>query len=102
LKTTDGGTTWITRNSGTTENLSSVNFPDSNTGYAVGGNSWDPLGIIRKTINGGGVGLDETHMHAIKLKFTQTLPAATLRSKPPPRGTSPSSTSTAGNSSSAK
>lgn len=37
LKTTDGGQTWITQVSGTSNELRSVFFTDVNTGYAVGG-----------------------------------------------------------------
>ena len=37
LKTTDGGTTWSTQTSGTTNNLWGVFFTDANNGTAVGG-----------------------------------------------------------------
>lgn len=48
LKTTNGGTNWMSLNSGTTTNLYSVFFTDANTGYAVGDNE-----TIIKTIDGG-------------------------------------------------
>jgi photosystem II stability/assembly factor-like uncharacterized protein len=48
LKTTNGGTNWISQSSGTVEQLSSVYFTNSNTGWAVGTN-----GTILKTTNGG-------------------------------------------------
>ncbi len=56
LKTTDGGTTWNNWNPGLTHPLWSVQFPDKNTGYAVGfssiykttnaGVSWDSLPVM--------------------------------------------------------
>jgi photosystem II stability/assembly factor-like uncharacterized protein len=55
LKTTDGGTSWVGLTSGTSKALYAVYFPKADTGYAVGEN-----GTILKTINGGGVGIDET------------------------------------------
>ena len=48
LKTTNGGTNWITQNYSSTENLFSVYFADSITGYAVG-----ISGTILKTTNSG-------------------------------------------------
>ena len=48
LKTTNGGTTWVTQNAITTRGLRSVYFVNVNTGYAVGG-----LGEILKTTAGG-------------------------------------------------
>ena len=48
LKTTNGGTNWISQTSGTTIDLFSVNFLDQNTGWAVG-----EIGTILKTTNGG-------------------------------------------------
>src|ERR1035437_3134840 len=47
-KTTDGGTTWISKISGTSNRLMAIRFYDDNTGYAVGYN-----GTIIKTTNGG-------------------------------------------------
>jgi len=47
LKTTDGGETWIHLNSGTTKDLHSIFFQDSQVGYVVGGNE------ILKTVDGG-------------------------------------------------
>lgn len=52
IKTTDGGTSWNSQTSGTTEWLISVHFTDNNNGWAVGGN-WDASGIILKTTDGG-------------------------------------------------
>jgi len=56
LKTTDGGMTWNNWNPGLTHPLWSVQFPDKNTGYAVGfssiykttnaGVSWDSLPVM--------------------------------------------------------
>jgi hypothetical protein len=48
LKTTNGGTTWTTQNSGTTTYLNSVYFTSPTDGYAVGG-----ANTILKTTNGG-------------------------------------------------
>ena len=48
LKTTDGGTTWSSQKSGTTNNLRGIFFTDANNGTAVG---WD--GTILRTTNGG-------------------------------------------------
>jgi photosystem II stability/assembly factor-like uncharacterized protein len=36
LRTTDGGTTWMSQNSGTTQTLFGVSFTAANTGTAVG------------------------------------------------------------------
>jgi photosystem II stability/assembly factor-like uncharacterized protein len=51
IKTTDGGTTWISQSSGTTFHLYSVSFIDTANGMAVGGNGSRP--IILRTTNGG-------------------------------------------------
>ncbi|EKT4499395.1 hypothetical protein SL054_000868 [Flavobacterium psychrophilum] len=48
LKTTNGGTTFTTQTSGTTERLYAVTFADANNGVCVGAK-----GIIRTTTNGG-------------------------------------------------
>jgi len=48
MKTIDGGITWTTLSSGTTNILYSVYFTDANTGFAVG-----EEGTIMKTIDGG-------------------------------------------------
>lgn len=48
LKTTDGGTTWVSKVSGTTNALRAVHFIDDNTGFAVGF-----AGTILKTTNAG-------------------------------------------------
>ena len=59
LKTTDGGTNWITKYTATGEELlSAAYFTDENTGTAVGGKiEFDTLphisGLILKTIDGG-------------------------------------------------
>ncbi len=50
FKTTDGGLNWAYTNTGY---LQKVVFTDENTGYIVG-----PEGIILKTTNGGGVGIN--------------------------------------------
>lgn len=52
LKTTNGGTTWVQKTSGTTYNLFKVEFPTANVGYAIGSqNSGGSL--LLKTIDGG-------------------------------------------------
>ncbi|MDI6765472.1 MAG: YCF48-related protein [Bacteroidota bacterium] len=48
VKTTDGGESWITQTSGTSEHLFGVDFVNNLTGWAVGNN-----GIIRETTDGG-------------------------------------------------
>jgi hypothetical protein len=48
LRTTDGGTTWVSQISGTTNWLYSVSFTDANTGTAVGDG-----GAILRTTDGG-------------------------------------------------
>ena len=55
LKTIDAGTTWITKESGTDLNLTSIHMSTNYIGFAVGGNifSEDSLSIILKTTNGG-------------------------------------------------
>jgi photosystem II stability/assembly factor-like uncharacterized protein len=49
VRTTNGGTTWVEQDSGTTNNLAGVSFVDANTGWAAGSN-----GTILHTKNGGG------------------------------------------------
>lgn len=53
LKTTDGGTTWQTQNSGTAQQLESVFFLNATTGYICG-----EAGQIRKTTDGGNTWAD--------------------------------------------
>ena len=48
LRTTNGGATWTSQSSGTTNDLLGVSFTDANTGTAVGSS-----GTIRRTTNGG-------------------------------------------------
>ena len=48
LRTTNGGTTWTSQSSGTTNYLNGVSFTDANTGTVVGDN-----GTILRTTNGG-------------------------------------------------
>ena len=48
LKTTDGGETWIQKESGTTENLQKVQFLTPEVGYVIGNS-----GILLKTTDGG-------------------------------------------------
>jgi len=50
---TSGYSQWTELNSGTTKNLTSIYFVDTNTGYAVGGTLSSPSGIILKTTNAG-------------------------------------------------
>lgn len=52
-KSTNAGTTWISYNTGTTLNLESAYFVDSQTGWAVGGKESPLQRIIIKTTNGG-------------------------------------------------
>lgn len=53
MKTTDMGATWTTITSGTTRNLNSVFFTNSQTGYCAGGDRLTPYQTILKTTNGG-------------------------------------------------
>ncbi len=48
FKSTDGGISWMQKNSGTTTSLYRVDFPDNNTGFAVGF-----FGKVVKTTDGG-------------------------------------------------
>ena len=48
IKTTNGGLTWVSQNSGTSNGLASVFFTDATHGYAVGGAS-----TLTKTADGG-------------------------------------------------
>jgi hypothetical protein len=48
LRTTNGGSSWISQSSGTTNSLMSVSFTDANTGTVVGG-----YGMILRTTNAG-------------------------------------------------
>ena len=48
IKTTDGGDTWLQKESGTNEILSDVQFPSAEIGFIIGGN-----GTFLKTIDGG-------------------------------------------------
>lgn len=48
VRTTDGGTTWVTQSSGTTNRLRGVSFTDANAGTAVG-----DFGTIVRTTDGG-------------------------------------------------
>ena len=48
LRTTNGGTTWTSQTSGTTNSLWGVSFTDANNGTAVGA-----YGTILRTTNGG-------------------------------------------------
>jgi len=52
LKTTTGGTSWYKLNSGTTRWLTSVQFPNAQTGYVCGSSGY-PDSSILKTTNGG-------------------------------------------------
>ncbi|MBS1493958.1 MAG: T9SS type A sorting domain-containing protein [Bacteroidetes bacterium] len=52
-KSTNAGTTWISYNTGTTLNLETAYFVDSQTGWAVGGKESPLQRIILKTTNGG-------------------------------------------------
>ena len=72
LRTTNGGTNWISQTSGTTTTLFGVSFTDANTGTAVGGgfNGTNSEGIILRTINGGTNWTSQTsgttlHLHSV-------------------------------------
>jgi hypothetical protein len=52
-KTTNGGTNWITKTSGTTLWLNSVYFVNNNTGWIAGGSYNSGTSIVLNTINGG-------------------------------------------------
>ena len=67
LRTTDGGTTWITQLSGTTEGLRSVSFTDANNGWAVGDN-----GNILHTTNGGVLFVEEEQIDGIPTEYNLT------------------------------
>lgn len=51
LKTTDGGVTWMQKASGTTQNLTKVQFTNANVGYAAANTNFN--GTLLKTIDGG-------------------------------------------------
>lgn len=62
LKTTDGGTTWQQKNSGTTQDLGKIHFPTSDIGYVIegdkkllktndGGETWLSIPISVENIN---------------------------------------------------
>jgi hypothetical protein len=53
LKTTDGGTTWVQKTSGTDLNLIKVQFVENQIGFAFGYNPSSGLGTIFKTVNSG-------------------------------------------------
>lgn len=55
LRTTDGGASWTRQVSGTTMDLRDACFPDTDTGYVVGGESSIPFqgGTILRTTDGG-------------------------------------------------
>jgi photosystem II stability/assembly factor-like uncharacterized protein len=55
LRTTDGGNTWVSQTSGTTNALFSVSFTDVNHGTAVG-----DYGTILRTTNGGASWVSQT------------------------------------------
>ena len=62
LRTTNGGTTWTSQSSGTTNFLYSVSFIDANTGVAVGHD-----GTILRTTDGGANWLSQTSGTTISL-----------------------------------
>ncbi len=64
LRTTDGGTTWNSQISGTTNNLNSVSFIDSDNGTAVG---YD--GTILRTTNGGVSFVEEEEIEEIPNEY---------------------------------
>lgn len=52
ITTTNGGVSWTSQNSGTTNNLHSVYFMDSDTGVVVGGDEFSTAKIIRSNDKG--------------------------------------------------
>ncbi len=52
LKTVNGGSTWVAQNSGVSESLSSIQFINSNVGYASSG-FYNSNSTLIKTIDGG-------------------------------------------------
>src|SRR6267378_2836630 len=55
IRTTNGGNTWVSQTSGTTNNLNAVSFTDANNGTAV---SW--YGIILRTTDSGATWVSQT------------------------------------------
>jgi len=65
LRTTDGGTTWTSQPSGTTERLYGVSFTDSDNGTAVGSE-----GTILRTTNGGVSFVEKEEIEEIPTDYT--------------------------------
>ena len=53
LKTTDGGSNWIPKTSGTSYNLTRVKFINPIVGYAIGYQNNTTIGALFKTVDGG-------------------------------------------------
>lgn len=55
IRTTDGGETWITQHTGTTNDFNGVSFIDFNNGFIIGNESTNPYpnGAVLKTTDGG-------------------------------------------------
>src|SRR5215813_7008952 len=54
LRTDDGGASWTSQSSGTTQDLRAVSFVDANTGWAVGGSYNSSVeSVILHTTDGG-------------------------------------------------
>ncbi len=85
LNTTDGGASWVSQTSGTTELLRSVSFGDANVGCAVGDN-----GTIRRTADGGATWVTSTSGATHDLRSVHFIDACTgwivggFGSPPPP------------------
>jgi photosystem II stability/assembly factor-like uncharacterized protein len=72
LHSTDGGITWTPQNTGTAIDMNTIDFTDSQNGWAAGYTSSD-LGIVLHTTNGGAVWnivLQNFNDNLIKIKFT--------------------------------
>jgi photosystem II stability/assembly factor-like uncharacterized protein len=71
IKTTNGGLNWFSQTSNSSYELKSVCFVNANTGYIAGGNVVYPdcFGVILKTTNGGGVGINEGSLISKPFEF---------------------------------
>src|SRR5205085_7559455 len=70
LRTTDGGSTWISQSNGASIPLVGVSFTDANTGTVVGG-----AGVILRTTDGGNTWVPQvsgTQNDLTRVSFTDT------------------------------
>ena len=66
LKTTDGGLTWITLNTGTNNTINSMYFVNDSSGYAVGSD-----GLILKTMNYGNSWISQSNQFTYNFREVQ-------------------------------